>query len=304
MLNRCPLALLMLPPALLIPCMLAGCGAGPGHCVGVTTAGAAAPAKVLQNIDREGVAIDGYDPVAYFTQRQPVKGDPRFRATAHGAIFQFSSAEHKAMFEADPARYEPQYGGYCAYAASINAISPIDPAYWEIVDGRLLLQHNQKAWDAWHKDPAANLAKADRNWPGLVDHNGAPPATLLNVDDAGLALQGYDPTAYFLDGRPLKGDPALSRQFRGATYRFVDTAHKNEFEKDPARYLPAFGGFCGYAASINKVSTVDPEIWQIVDGRLVLQHTPKAYELFNADARGNYARAERNWPGLSHGRCD
>jgi hypothetical protein len=83
----------------------------------------------------------------------------------------------------------------------------------------------------------------------------------------------------------------------------VDKAHKDAFEKDPARYLPAYGGFCGYAASIDRVSPVDPTIWQIVDGRLVLQHTPEAYRLFNQDVAGNKARADRNWPGLSHRRC-
>jgi hypothetical protein len=198
----------------------------------------------------------------------------------------------------------PQFGGYCAYAASIDAISPIDPRYWEIVDDRLILQHNQKAWDLWHKAPAGNLVKADRNWPGLVDKNGAPPRSLLNVDKAGLALEGYDPTSYFLDGTPRKGDPALARTYQGATYRFVDAEHKNAFEKDPSKYVPQFGGFCGYAASINKVSPVSPEIWQLVDGRLVLQHTPEAYRLFNQDVKANYSRAQMNWPGLSHRRCD
>ncbi len=285
-----------------VPCLLSGC-AGAGRCVGVADS-AAAGQKVLADVDSSGLAIQGYDPVAYFTQGKAVKGDPRFRSTWHGAVYQFASADDKAMFDTTPARYEPQFGGYCAYAASIDTVSPIDPDFWEIVDGRLILQHNQRAWDAWHKDAAGNLVKADKNWPGLVDRNGAPPSALLNVDRDGLALEGYDPTSYFIDGKPLKGDPMLSRQFQGATYRFVDAAHKNAFEKEPTKYLPSFGGFCGYAASINKVSPVNPEIWQLVDGRLVLQHTPKAYQLFNADLQVNYTKAEKNWPGLSHRRCD
>jgi YHS domain-containing protein len=172
------------------------------------------------------------------------------------------------------------------------------------VDGRLILQHNQKAWDLWHKDAAGNLAKADANWPGLVARNGTPAAALINVDESGLALEGYDPTAYFLDGKPRKGSPEISRTYQGATYRFVDNDHKNAFEREPARFVPKFGGFCGYAASINKISPVNPEIWQLVDGHLVLQHTPKAFELFNKDVAGNNARAEANWPGLSHRRCN
>lgn len=283
---------------------LAGGCAGPGRCVGAegltaTTSGE----KVLLNLDQHGLAIEGYDPVAFFTDSKPVKGDPAYRSQRGAAVYQFASAEHKALFDANPEKYEPQFGGWCAYAASIDTLSPIDPMFWEIRDGRLLLQHNQKAWDLWHEDAAGNLVKADKNWPGLVAREGAPPRTLLNIDENGLALQGYDPTAYFIDQKPRKGDPALARTYQGATYYFVDAAHKNAFEKEPSKYVPQFGGFCGYAASIDVVSPINPEIWQIQNGRLVLQHTDEAYKLFNEDPAGNYVKAEQNWPGLSNERC-
>lgn len=282
---------------------LVGC-TGPGRCVGAQGAIVqTADQNVLLNLDKDGLAIQGYDPVAYFTDGKPLIGDPAIRSTHGGAVYAFTSASHKAMFDASPQKYAPQFGGWCAYAVSIDTLSPIDPNYWEIVDGRLILQHNQRAWDKWHTDPAGNLTKADRNWPGLVSREGAPPRTLINVDAAGLALGGYDPTAYFIDGKPRMGDPALGRTYQGAVYYFVDTDHKNAFEKEPSKYIPQFGGFCGYAASINKVSPVDPRIWQLVDGRLVLQHTPEAYRLFNKDVAANYAAAERNWPGLAHHRC-
>lgn len=282
--------------------MLTACRSGPGRCVGAETA-QAAPDKVLLNLDRNGVAVEGYDPVAFFTDSKPVKGDPAIRATHQGAVYHFATTAHRDTFVADPDKYAPQFGGWCAYAAAIDTLSPISPDYWQIVDGRLLLQHNQRAWDKWHEDPANNLVKADKNWPGLVERNGAPARAFLNVDDSGLALEGYDPTAYFIDGKPIKGDPALARTYQGATYYFVDKAHKDAFEKEPAKYVPQFGGFCAYAAAINRVSPVNPEIWQIVDGRLALQHTPEAYRLFNEDVPGNYAKAGKNWPGLAHRRC-
>lgn len=286
-----------------VAAMLTGCASGPGRCIGVSVPGATTGQKTLVNVDKDGLAIEGYDPVAYFTDKRPVKGDPRFRLVAGAAVYQFASAEHKAMFDASPEKYEPQYGGYCAYAASIDTISPIDPAFWEIVDGRLILQHNQKAWDAWHKDPGLSLVKADANWPGLVLRNGSPPRTLVNVDASGLALGGYDPVSYFDGGKPLLGDPAIARTYQGVTYRFASNEHKSTFEKDPMKYVPAFGGFCGYAASINKVSPVDPLIYQIINGRLVLQHTQRAYELFNKDAEASYHAADRNWPALASQRC-
>ncbi len=284
--------------------ILPACAAAPGRCVGVEQVSAADPdGKILVNLDKDGVALSGYDAVAYFVDGKPLKGSASHRSVYAGAIYYFASAEHKAVFETDPSRYIPAYGGWCAYAASINKLSPVDPERWEIVDGRLILQHNQKAWDLWHEDASGNLVKADHNWPGLVDKNGAPARTLLNIDKSGLALQGYDPTAYFIDGRPRKGDPALARTYQGATYYFVDADHKNAFEEDPAKYVPAFGGFCGYAASINKVSEINPTLWQIIDGRLVLQHTDEAYKLFNKDAAGNLVKADQNWPGLVHRRC-
>lgn len=134
--------------------------------------------RVLVNVDDKGVALKGYDPVAYFTDNKAVKGDSRFRSGYHGGIYHFASAEHKAMFDAEPMRYEPQFGGYCGYAASINKVSDIGPEWFEILDGRLVLQHNAKAWRLWHEDVAGNLIKADNNWPGLVQREGKPTRPL------------------------------------------------------------------------------------------------------------------------------
>lgn len=254
----------------------------------------------LVNVDSSGLAIDGYDPVAYFTDGKPVLGRPEFVVSHNGAIYHFASEEHRTLFVGEPSKYAPAFGGYCAYAASINKLSPIDPKFWEIVDGRLILQHNQKAWDLWHKEPSVNLTKADSNWPTLEAGNAKPIKVLVNVNSEGLALQGYDPVAYFTDGKPVEGSQQFHSEHEGATYRFASAEHKAAFDASPDSYTPRFGGYCGYAASINKVSPVDPTIWQIVDGRLVLQHTQRAYKLFNENVAGNYAKANENWPHLVH----
>jgi YHS domain-containing protein len=139
----------------------------------VAVAGAAEPhGKRLVNVDHKGVALKGYDPVAYFTVGKPTKGDKALASTYRGATYWFSSGQNKQAFDADPAKYEPQFGGYCGYAASINKLADIGPAYWSIVDGRLILQHNRKAVGLWEKDVRGNLTKADANWPGLVEKNG------------------------------------------------------------------------------------------------------------------------------------
>lgn len=124
-------------------------------------------AKDALNVDEKGLALQGYDPVAYFTENKPVKGSTEFTAAYKGATYHFASAEHKAAFEKDPAKYEPQFGGFCGYAASINKLAPIQPEFFQVLNGRLVLQHNEKAWTLWHEDVEGNLKKADANWPTL-----------------------------------------------------------------------------------------------------------------------------------------
>jgi YHS domain-containing protein len=126
----------------------------------------------------------------------------------------------------------------------------------------------------------------------------ATAKTLVNTNAKGLALQGYDPVAYFTEKKPVKGLPALSATFDGATYHFANAAHRDLFAQEPARYAPAFGGYCGYAASIGKVRPVKPEHWSIVDERLILQHSQGAVELWEKDIPGNRVRADRFWPRL------
>jgi YHS domain-containing protein len=289
-------------PVLALLAAIVTAGVGPAV---ATTPDAAGP-RVLVNHDGSGLALQGYDPVAYFTDDRPVKGDPRHSTRHRGAVYHFASAEHRAMFLADPGRYEPQFGGYCGYAASINRLSPISPEWFRVIEGRLVLQHNKKAWDLWNADLAGNLQRADGNWPGLVERHGTAERgkLLLNLDRDGLALSGYDPVAYFTEGKPVEGLAGFEAVYDGGKYRFASAEHRETFERDPSAYVPAFGGYCGYAASIDKVSPIDPTIFQILHGRLVLQHTPKAYALFNKDAEQSILRADRNWPGLveRHGR--
>ena len=121
---------------------------------------------------------------------------------------------------------------------------------------------------------------------------------LLNLDKTGLAIQGYDPVAFFTDNKPVKGQAGFSSQCDGATYRFASQAHKDLFDKDPAKYEPAFGGYCAYGVSRNKLVELDVNAFQIVDGRLLLQYSKGVREDFNEDTRGNLAKAEKNWPGL------
>jgi YHS domain-containing protein len=128
--------------------------------------------KTLVNVDKTGVAIQGYDPVAFFTDNKPVKGDGKFLVKRDGAIYFFATKEHKDLFKADPAKYEPEFGGYCAYGVSRNKLVEIDVDAFQIVDGKLLLQYSKGVRDDFNVDTKGNLAKADANWTGLVAKKG------------------------------------------------------------------------------------------------------------------------------------
>ena len=131
-----------------------------------------AQTKALLNLDRNGLALQGYDPVAFFTQNKPVKGKPEFKTAYQGATYYFASAENKALFDKEPAKYEPAFGGYCAFGVSRNKLVEIDPDAFQVVDGRLLLQYSKSVRDNFNKDTQGNLAKANANWPGLMEKKG------------------------------------------------------------------------------------------------------------------------------------
>ncbi len=131
-----------------------------------------AQTKTLLNLDKTGVAIQGYDPVAFFTDKKPVKGDQKFLLKHDGAIYFFVSKEHKDLFKAEPTKYEPEFGGYCAYGVSRNKLVEIDVDAFQIVDGKLLLQYSKGVRDDFNADAKGNLAKANANWTGLVAKKG------------------------------------------------------------------------------------------------------------------------------------
>lgn len=113
-------------------------------------------------------AIRGTDPVAYFTEGRAAKGSSSFTHKWRGATWHFISAENRDRFAADPERYAPQYGGYCAWAVSQGYTATTDPEAWRIVQGKLYLNFSKSVRRRWEKDIPGNIAKADRNWPGLL----------------------------------------------------------------------------------------------------------------------------------------
>lgn len=131
-------------------------------------AAGAAHAQKAEIFSANGAAIGGYDPVAYFTENKPVKGSPQFSAEWKGAVWHFASAANRDAFKADPARYAPQYGGYCAFGASEGYAVKTEPDAWSIVGGKLYLNYNTTVRGKWSENRDERIQRADRNWPEIL----------------------------------------------------------------------------------------------------------------------------------------
>jgi len=117
----------------------------------------------------EPLAIRGYDPVAYFTERKARVGSAKFTATHGAAAYRFVSQVNKQQFEKNPERYVPQYGGYCAFGVSVGAKFDGDPRLFRVVDGKLYFNLNPEIQAKWMEDIPGNITKADRNWTEIQD---------------------------------------------------------------------------------------------------------------------------------------
>ena len=114
-------------------------------------------------------AVSGYDTVAYFTEGKPVKGDPAISVTYKGAEWRFSSTANRDKFNAQPEKYAPQYGGYCAWAVSQGNTASADPQRWTIVKEKLYLNYDEEVQKKWEVNIPDFIQKADKNWPKVLE---------------------------------------------------------------------------------------------------------------------------------------
>lgn len=137
--------------------------------VAVIGLASAAQAAAELNVTRTGLALRGYDPVAYFTVGKPTPGLYDITAEYKGATYRFASEESRAEFLRDPERYLPQYGGYCAFGTAMGKKVDGDPQVWRIVDGKLYLNLARRVAEIWQKDIPGNIKQANANWERIKD---------------------------------------------------------------------------------------------------------------------------------------
>ena len=134
---------------------------------GIALFSLSAMADVDTYADSNDVTLAGHDAVAYFTQNQAVEGSANYSAVHDGAIFYFSSKKNRNTFNANPAKYAPQYGGFCAYGASLGKKFEVDGKAFEVVDGKLYVNKNLDVYEVWVEDKDENIVEANQHWPEI-----------------------------------------------------------------------------------------------------------------------------------------
>ena len=161
-----------------------------------------------------------------------------------------------------------------------------------------LLSANNAVGNEQTLDPVENNVG---NEPMLLAQNAAPKeekstSPTANVDRKGVILKGYDAVAYFIQGKPLKGNPEIASTYQGVTYLFASAANKVEFDKDPAKYVPQYGGFCAYGIANGVISgTEAPNAFTVYKGKLYLGGNQDALKSFKTDIADNIAKADAYW---------
>lgn len=121
----------------------------------------------------------------------------------------------------------------------------------------------------------------------------------VNTDRSGAAIKGYDAVAYFSHGKPVKGLPMHQHEWAGAIWRFATAQNRERFAQNPEAYAPQFGGYCAWAVSRNYTADIDPEAFEIANGKLYLNYSKLVQLRWNVNRDENIRKGEQNWPTLA-----
>ena len=123
----------------------------------------------------------------------------------------------------------------------------------------------------------------------------ATPAFATDVTNSTPGISGYDPVAYFTEGKPMKGSGYHVAEYQGVTYAFASNDHKDMFKDNPGKYVPAYGGYCAFGVAVGKKFVSDPEAWKVVDGTLYLNLDKDIQSKWLQDVPGYITKSEANW---------
>lgn len=246
--------------------------------------------------NNNGIAIRGYDPVAYFTDSKPVEGSNEFKYKWQGVEWHFKNKANLDVFKASPEKYAPQFGGFCAYGMSEGYKAPTEADAFTVVNDKLYLNYNKKVKDEWLKEKDLRIRKAESNWVTISNRD------QFNLED-GVAIQGYDPVAYFSSKKAVKGKKEFQHKQEEVIYYFASSANLEAFKKSPAAYEPQYGGWCAYAmGETGEKVEIDPETFKILDGKLYLFYNAyfnNTLPKWNKDEVSLKSKADKNWKSIT-----
>jgi len=251
------------------------------------------------------LGLAGYSPVSYLQNKRAEPGSPRFSAEHEGVTYFFTSGRQRETFLADPERYLPAYGGYCAFGCSVDSRFIPDPTSFKIIDGRthLFLKNDEvDAQELWNDANFTQVkAKADAYWASQSESRAYIGGR--NVPASGVGLKGYSPVSYFTVGRAEKGDPRFAVEHNGVTYHLTSAEQVALFNENPDRYEPQCGGWCAFGMSVEDKFPVDPTRFTIVDDRLYLFLNNDDIDAFELWRQGDDAelvrKAQSHWKKVS-----
>ncbi len=260
------------------------------------------PALDKLNLGRRSLAIEGFDPVSFFPEGggRPRRGREAWTLEYRGVTYRFESEENRGRFLTTPVRYEPAYGGWCAWAMADGELAPVDPKSFVIQDGELLLFYDGLFADTrkkWRRGDVAKLKlRADAAWR---EHYGHPDRDLARYAlDGTLALGGHDPVSFFAQEPAARmGLEEHSAIYRGVTYRFVSASSRKAFRLDPSRYEPRVGGWDPLALGQGRRVPGDARWFLVSEQRLYVFENEASRKAFQEEAAPAASRAEAAFRG-------
>jgi len=251
------------------------------------------------DLGKAGLALDGYDPVAYFAigGGKPAKGSKEREVAFRGVRYRFATVKNRELFLAAPERYEPAYGGWCAYAMASNDKTEANPESFLIENGRLLVFYDGFWGDtrkSWLKETGSKLRpKADSRWKGFSKET-APPDVSAYLLEEGVAFTGMDPLSV-RSGTPARGELTHALVHAGVTYACKDEESRQAMLEDPTPHTAQYGGWC--AASLAEGKRVAPDLAVSIpeEAGILLFSSAKLRDTWQEDAAQWRAKADAAW---------
>jgi YHS domain-containing protein len=211
-------------------------------------------------------AIGGYCPVSYRSKSAPTRGNPAFSSTFNGLLYYFADSDMKQLFDADPNKFAPQFGGLCATALGGSYLKrkASDPIVFEIRADKLYLFSSERAKSVFVENPAYFIGRAEQF---IVKP----------------ALDGYCPVSYQTENKSIKGSPGTRSIYKHFYYHFASQKNKQLFDADPEKYIPKYDGLCAEGVSRGKRFPADASIFAVHEDRTYLFFDDAARKKFLAD---------------------